>query len=209
MKTFWGSAGQCVFWYLHFVPITDQWFLEACMLVCKMPIMEYRYLWFCWVFLVGLEELPGSTWSCVCLFFWGMLLIERKLTYWCVCMSFANAAADSDGGSAGALPLFVHPAAGAVLRTGWANKHRRTFPWAWQCCLQCCCTLYRCEWGSGFPSPAWCHSTGHYGPTLGTQQPAEEMALETRRDVFGRKGDTEGRLEKRGEKRLQPGCEAI
>lgn len=83
--------------------------------------IQVSFLWFCWALLVGLEELPGSTWSCVCLFFLDMLLIERKFTYWCGCSSFANAAADNDRSSAGALPLLVHTAAGTVLRTDWGN----------------------------------------------------------------------------------------
>lgn len=67
------------------VRITFMWTATtaAIAIMCKMPIMEHRYLWFCWAFLAGLEELPGSTWSCACLFFWDMLLTERKFPHCC------------------------------------------------------------------------------------------------------------------------------
>lgn len=48
------------------------------------------------------------------------------------------------------------------------------------------------------------HQHGSLQAVTGTHQPAQ-MSLETRRDAC----DTEGRLGKRGEKRLQLACEAI
>lgn len=156
--------------------------------------------------------LGGASWKhmeCVCLFFGGMLLIERKFIYCCGCCSFANAAADNDRSSAGSFPLLAHTAAG----TDWGNRAEQMStegPSHASGSAVCSAAVHvKQMW---MREEVSLHQSGAAAQVITGQSWAPTSRSRNAigdKEACGRKCDPEGRLEKRGEKRLQLGCEAV